>query len=259
MVSPYYEDHFATIYHGDCREVIPAVYGADLWGVGECVVVDPPWDSPEWFQWVSDTVSAEFQSLLAFTDARRIGDPMRAFGVPSWVFVWDTMNTWSVSPSQPVQQSKHCLWYGEQYDRDGELWGEAPPARDHPTTKQTPLDGRRLTDVYRESLRWLHHPGAGNGSTGTERFAKRVGPEVLRHAKPVGWLRCLIGNTSTEGVVDPFMGSGASLRAAKDLGRWSIGVDIDEACCEAAALRLSEQPAGTFAEPSLFDDPTEAA
>lgn len=243
-MRPYYEADGITIYHGDCREVLTHL-GAQInpWGGGECVIADPPWDEPEWWDFITATVSSDYESLLAFTDARRIGDPMRRFGVPDWLFVWDTMNTWSVSPRQPVQQTKHCLWYrgaDAEYRRDGVLWGDAPPERNHPSTKQTPLSGRRLTDLYRESSRWLHHPGAGSGSAGTERFAKRQGDPVLSHAKPTRWLACLIGNTSHGPVIDPFMGTGSSMQAARDLGRPAIGIEINELACEVAATRLAQ-------------------
>jgi site-specific DNA-methyltransferase (adenine-specific) len=38
-------------------------------------------------------------------------------------------------------------------------------------------------------------------------------------------------------VLDPFLGSGTTCRAAKDLGRRSIGVEIDERFCKVAARR----------------------
>lgn len=249
-MNPYYEDELVTLYHGDAREIAPILLENHEIG---CVVFDPPWDDNDLLAWVSlvdlgflnpdENVPWPFQvcnSTLVFTDARRLGDAVAVFGSPAWTFTWDTMASWQTGPRRPLQQTKQALWYGDvdSYRRDAVLWGEAPPPRDHPSTKQEPLDGRRLTDLWKESLRWLHHPGAGSGSTGTERFSERRGQAVLRHAKPEGWMRCLIGNCSDGLVFDPFAGSGTSLRAAKSLGRPAIGIELDEAACEYIAATL---------------------
>lgn len=60
--------------------------------------------------------------------------------------------------------------------------------------------------------------------------------------KPLSLMRWLIDNCSLEGetILDPFMGSGTTLRAAKDLGRKAIGIEISEAYCEIAARRMQQ-------------------
>lgn len=70
-------------------------------------------------------------------------------------------------------------------------------------------------------------------------------PPKLGHpcAKPFKAWRRLLSNIAQPGmsILDPFMGSGTTLRAAKDLGMPAIGIEITERYCEIAATRLSQE------------------
>jgi site-specific DNA-methyltransferase (adenine-specific) len=58
--------------------------------------------------------------------------------------------------------------------------------------------------------------------------------------KPLYLISWLIEQSSAQAILDPFMGSGTTLRAAKDLGRFAIGIEIEEQYCEIAAKRMSQ-------------------
>lgn len=59
--------------------------------------------------------------------------------------------------------------------------------------------------------------------------------------KPQGVMRWSIEQSKGTVILDPFMGSGTTLRAAKDLGRKAIGIEIEERYCEIAARRLGQE------------------
>lgn len=192
-MRPYYQDEYVTLYHGDCREVLPTL------GSGYALVSDPPYPNNAGHFDADIGVARDvlyaggFDQVLAFwTELER--PPVRAPLVA--VHIWHRTNV-NGRPYEPIYH----------FDTSG---------------------------IKRRSVVIPHHAVFGG-----------VGPgcwEYLGHPtqKPVDLMRHLIQKVTLGKVFDPFAGSGSTLRAAKDLGRHSVGVEVNERYCEIAARRLSQ-------------------
>ena len=69
--------------------------------------------------------------------------------------------------------------------------------------------------------------------------AERNGHPTLKPLRVISWSLGLFPDSQT--ILDPFAGSGTTLRAAKDLNRKAIGIEREEKYCEIAALRMSQE------------------
>lgn len=96
-----------------------------------------------------------------------------------------------------------------------------------------------------DGIAYLHRPGKKTWNGGGN-HGNYIGPVITdgSHAtpKPLPMVRQFVERFTNPGdlIIDPFMGSGTTLRAAKDAGRRAIGIDIDRGACERAAERLRQ-------------------
>jgi len=215
MTAPYAEIGAISIYHGDCRDILPLLEIPHNAGW----IYDPPWDIE-----VDIRVG---ERIIAFCDGFRASDVFIKFGAPTWVFTWDCVSSW-YTPNRPLRRAKYAFWYGDivEYNFSGAFYGSpCGKSRTVTNTRGTYVfepdeRGKHLSDVYSHPItrRETGHP----------------------HEKPTDWVRLLIGNCMGAApiIVDPFLGSGSTLRAALQLGIPAIGIEIEEAVCEAAAKTL---------------------
>jgi len=193
MIKPFYEDSAVTIYHGDCREILPTLPKVDL------VLTDPPYG---------------------------LGKKLSG---GSWggTFHWDKV---AQDLSSTIAAGKEVVIWGGNYfklplSRCWLIWSkpDAPPSMADFDMAWTSFD--RPGRIFKYSI------SATNKERGLHPTPK---PLML-----ISWCITLADNPQT--ILDPFMGSGTTLRAAKDLGRKAIGIELEEKYCEIAAKRMGQE------------------
>lgn len=208
-VKWYYSDGACAIACGDCREIIGLLPKVDL------VLADPPYGISH----PCDFKNRGRGNLAACTDYPDVHGDNEPFDPTPWI------------------QGPCILWGANHYasrlpDSDGWLvWDkERPDDLDQSTCElawTNCIKGvRRLRHLWNGMIRKcddeLYHP-----------TQKPV--ELMTWCLQFPWTK------DFELILDPYCGSGSTIRAAKDLGRKSIGIEIEERYCEIAAKRLSQE------------------
>jgi site-specific DNA-methyltransferase (adenine-specific) len=218
MKQPYYEDDYITLYHGDCLELTE-------WAEADVLVTDPPYG----VEWVSG-----FTSYRKTTD--KVISTQEAIKNDESTLVRDTaLELWGDKPAvvfgswkqpRPALTKHRLIWHkagmppgptnSSFMSQDEEIYilgngfvKSSPPMRSVITTKE-----HRSIEVAK-----VGHPTP----------------------KPVGLMELLIARCPDGVIADPFAGSGATLVAARNLGRKAIGVEFEEKYCEIIATRLANQ------------------
>lgn len=224
-MKPYYEHGGIVIYHGDCREVLPT-----LTEKVDLVLTDPPYGIGystgrrhygirSNTRLVADLLVSPLLNDTADAVSPLLNDTaaMYWFAAPKQLdIVLPIMRRWDVT-NVLVWDKGNCA-AGDLTTTYGQQWEAIVYAR----KMRVPMVGGRDRDVIR----------IGRGNT-----AQYLHPTQ----KPTELMRYLIGRHNPELVLDPFMGSGTTLVAAKQLNRRAIGIEIEERYAEIAARRLSQE------------------
>lgn len=219
-MKPYYDEGGITIYHGDCREVLPKLDPADS------VITDPVWPHARTSLVGADRpyeLFAEMAALLPGRCARLLvqlgcdSDPRFLMGVPSALPFFRAC--W-LEYACPTRKGR-VLYTGDV----GYAFGTPPKSA--PGRRVIP--GRYIStnpDAHRVAV--TKHKEFGKASP------DHPAPRRYQH------VRWLVSRFADGMVLDPFAGSGTTLLAAKNLGYPAIGIEVEERFCEHAAKRLSQ-------------------
>lgn len=230
-LRPYYHDEQSgiTIFHGDCREVLPTLAAGSV----DLVLTDPPYgrDYVSNFRVKDPSVAHVIpgdENLEAMRHGLQLCVPLLKYDRHLYYFASadDIIgDACAALPSALTFRRLLCWDKGNHGMGDLECnYGHAWEAIVFASKGKRLLNGKRPSSLLRSF-------GRGAGSTW-----------VHPTQKPVSLMRFLIERSSMPGevVLDPFMGSGTSLRAAKDLGRHAIGIETEERYAEIAANRLRQ-------------------
>lgn len=216
-MKPYYQDSAVTIYHGDCRVIVPTLGRFDL------LLTDPPYGT-------NCAISTENETIVGDEDTS-VRDELLALlpNLPSIVFG-------SPKVRRPLRYGTVLIWDKGELTGMGNL--EFPWK---PTHEEIYISGqgfsseRRGGSVLNYHARpvWTKHPNALEGLHPTE--------------KPLALIVHLLQRAPTGLVLDPFAGSGTTGRACKDLGRKCVLIEREEKYCEIAARRMGQEVLGLSA------------
>jgi len=218
LPAPYYERNGITIYCGDCREILP-----QLTNKVDLVLTDFPYGNGTNYDGYQDTPE-NLQALIQETMLLILSKSKRALitcGVanitkypePDWILAWGT------PAGSGCSKWGFCCWQ--------------PILTYGPDPYLAAGLGRRPDLLIKtETAEKLGHPCS----------------------KPIDlWEMVMLRGSieQTDLILDPFMGSGTTLIAAKKLGRKCIGIEISEKYCAIAVKRLSQEVMDFHTLPNL--------
>lgn len=229
-MKPYYEYGGIAIYHGDCREMLPLPCSA--------VVTDPPFAALTHAN-AKTNRGGNGVRAIAFDsmDANEVRDLLRLLGQCSegWVVSsldWRHAFDMDAHPPDGLRVMRIGVW--------------VKPNPMPQISADRPAQGwEAIAYLHREDRKPAWNGGGSHGNFWLPVQQSESHPTQ----KPLSMLLTIVERFTGAGdlILDPFMGSGTTLRAAKDLGRRAIGIEIEERYCEIAAKRLAQET--LFAEP----------
>jgi len=237
-VKPYYEEAGITIYHGDCLKILSEMEGCSI----SSTLTDPPYSSG-----ARNAASLRARGSMRRSEGKFGGDRwIQTDNLSSHGFAM-LVRLLSVELLRVTVEDGHMLSFID--------WRQWPVLAGSIESAGWSLRSCLVWDKksfgmgngFRQQAEFCLHASKGTGDNfqrhdlGTVFREPRSKEDCHPTMKPLSMSTAVLSALPKGTILDPFMGSGTTLRAAKDLGRRAIGIEIEEKYCEIAAERLRQE------------------
>lgn len=210
--SSYYDAEGVTIYHGDCREIVPQLARFDL------LLTDPPYGINQ----CKGMGGGGYDSTGKYPRKPR-----------KYEGGWDDEAPSPETIAMLLASAKQSIIWGGNYFSGrlpkGNKWLVWDKEQVMPTYSDAEM---AFTSLPGDSVKMFRY-GVNKHRAEEEREHPTQKPLVLMQ-----WCIQLAGDVAT--ILDPFAGSGTTGQAAKNLGKRCVLIEREERFCEIAARRLSQ-------------------
>ena len=233
MVEPYFEANGITLYHGDCRDILPTL------GPVDHVITDPPYEAEahtlgrrggaDHSGHYGEARPLDFAAMDAPTRYYVGGEMARLAN--GWILVFcqvEAAMLWRYALC-PARYTRTQIW--RKPDGSPQFTGDRPG-----------MGYESIVTAWGGPSRMKWNGGGRHGVY--EALTVKAGTGHTTE-KPEPLMRDLVSLFTDLGetILVPFCGSGTTLVAAYQLGRKAIGIELEEKWCEVAARRLEREMA----------------
>lgn len=238
----YYEDENVTLFHGDCREVLPLLPSLSI----DATITDPPYGVDKRGVMLGQ-ISANYHEKgthsrgYADHNSERFAELMRAFSREAARITKPGRHVAAFASPRTAHELAMSMTQEGLTIMDSVVFAGGGTFAKSKTTLVPSYEPMLLARTRGKPVHI--NPQRNVQNVVTIKKGRRASAHPM--TKPHAWMLWAVEHLTWQGetILDPFAGSGSTLVAAKEAGRKAVGIESEEEYCEVTAERLSAEKA----------------